>query len=86
MTEEEHQSVLKVAVSYAIEETRRVCFAEMDKAMAELTEQHITKAKEFIKAAAASERAAIVAWLRGPEPYPDGNDIADEIEAGAHHP
>lgn len=30
------------------------------------------------------ERAAIVAWLRGPEPYPDGHDIADAIEAGEH--
>jgi hypothetical protein len=33
---------------------------------------------------AAEERAAIVAWLRGPEPYPDGHDIADAIEAGEH--
>lgn len=31
-----------------------------------------------------AERAAIVAWLRGPEPYPDGHDIADDIEAGEH--
>ena len=30
------------------------------------------------------ERAAIVAWLRGPEPYPDGHDIAADIEAGEH--
>lgn len=30
------------------------------------------------------ERAAIVAWLRGPEPYPDGHDIADAIETGEH--
>ena len=30
------------------------------------------------------ERAAIVAWLRGPDPYPDGHDIADAIEAGEH--
>ena len=30
------------------------------------------------------ERAAIVAWLRGTEPYPDGHDIADDIEAGEH--
>ena len=26
----------------------------------------------------------IVAWLRGPEPYPDGHDIAADIEAGEH--
>lgn len=30
------------------------------------------------------ERAAIVAWLRGPDPYPDGHEIADAIEAGEH--
>jgi len=30
------------------------------------------------------ERAAIVEWLRGPEPYPDGHDIAADIEAGEH--
>ena len=30
------------------------------------------------------ECAAIVAWLRGTEPYPDGHDIADDIEAGEH--
>ena len=30
------------------------------------------------------ERAAIVAWLRGDDPYPDGHDIADAIEAGEY--
>lgn len=30
------------------------------------------------------ERAKIVAWLRGPDPYPDAHDIADAIEAGEH--
>ena len=40
-------------------------------------------AKDFARHRIA-ERAAIVAWLRGPEPYPDGHDIADDIEAGEH--
>ena len=30
------------------------------------------------------ERAKIIEWLRGPDPYPDGHDIADAIEMGEH--
>ena len=59
MTSEEHQSILKAAVSCAIEETKRVCFAEMDTAMAELTEAHVASAKDAIQRARAEQAAEI---------------------------
>ena len=49
-----------------------------------MTEHDLNLIEIGEKHGAEKERAAIVAWLRGPEPYPDGHDIADAIEAGEH--
>ena len=44
---------------------------------------HHSWVKSFAHHRAEAEQK-IVEWLRGPEPYPDGHDIADAIEAGEH--
>lgn len=58
-----------------------MCCSEDKAAMSGLSGQALMSMSQAIRM---EERAAIVAWLRGPEPYPDGHDIADAIEAGEH--
>ena len=58
-----------------------MCCSEDKAAMSGLSGEALMSISQAIRM---EERAAIVAWLRGPEPYPDGHDIADAIEAGEH--